>query len=619
MRVASFVFILLWGATAVLAQKENPLMFDHCSEDISASVIKDFNKAFKSFLKKEYDKAIPQLKTIIETEPDFASPYFIMGLIGVEKDNPKMIEKYFPLVYRLCPQYNHPLLFYYLGLIDYSNEKFQSSSKHFEQFLQLSLHQEEYSLLQTKAINYIQWNDFLHEAVDNVFPFKPEIIHEISTDEDEQQATVSTDGNHIFFSRKVKTMENGRDSFYKQNAFTIKKTLCLSSKNEDGEFDRGFPVQDLRNIHPSFGRVCLTADNKEMYFSMFHKHNNTSSYDIFRCENINGYWSEPERVEIINSSSANEIQPHISSDGNTLYFASNREGSMGGYDIWVSHKSKNGTWMRPSNMGKRINTPGDELSPFLHPDNQSFYFSSDGWKSIGGKDLFYINLNDREMTEPKNIGAAINTEDDEQEIFLLKDGLTAYRTIKQNGKKDYDICTYPLPQSVRAKEVFVLPGKITDNESEEKKAQILLTDLSDNSTVSYYSNLHDGEFALALVKSDDYFISIKKEGYAYLSMFLDAEKDSIKMEIKQIQTGRTYPLNGINLNDKGELTEKSIYVLNDFMKFLKENPKIRIQLIGEDECCEKVSFYLTKSGIRKDRVNELFLSKDSPTLSYKIE
>src|SRR5690606_8883785 len=95
-----------------------------------------------------------------------------------------------------------------------------------------------------------------------------------------------------------------------------------------------------------------------------------------------------------------ESQPSISADGRTLYFVSTRAGGLGGYDIWKSDLISDGTWSVPVNLGHDINTPYDEQSPFIHPDNETLYFSSNGWPGLGNKDLFMSRLKLDESAEP---------------------------------------------------------------------------------------------------------------------------------------------------------------------------------------------------------------------------
>ena len=92
---------------------------------------------------------------------------------------------------------------------------------------------------------------------------------------------------------------------------------------------------------------------------------------------MNGDWKAPKTMgNLINSADSWDSQPSISADGKTLYFASNRPGGYGGIDIWKTEKDPSGTWKAPINLGPKINTPGDEKSPFLHWDSKTLYFSS---------------------------------------------------------------------------------------------------------------------------------------------------------------------------------------------------------------------------------------------------
>ena len=84
-----------------------------------------------------------------------------------------------------------------------------------------------------------------------------------------------------------------------------------------------------------------------------------------------------------------ESQPSISADGRSLYFCSRRKGGHGGIDLWVSHLVNN-VWSEPVNLGPNINTAKDEQSPFIHPDNETLYFSSNGLVGMGNADLYVV-------------------------------------------------------------------------------------------------------------------------------------------------------------------------------------------------------------------------------------
>lgn len=607
--VVSFILLL---TSMTYAQKTFIEDYDACAEEINTEAKKQFNKAYSFYKDGKTDKSFTILKQLTESESDFASPYFLLGMIGVTKENTKMIEKYFPLVAEICPEFSHPLLFYYLGLIDYSYERYDKAVIQFEKFLDETLHNNKYSQMQMTAINYIKWSEFLSEGEKNQYPFLPTKIEKISTEADETKPFLSLDENTILFVRKIKQRAKNEESFYQQTSFITKDILCQAHKEYDEDieqwtFDEGFPISELEHILTKPTKVSLTADKKQMYLSAMDKTN--GKYQIYHSKNVDGVWSEPENIgNIVNQSTANQIDPFISADGNTLYFVSDRSSGQGGYDIWVTHKSKNNSWLKPTNLGKRVNTPLDEYSPYLHADNENFYFSSNGWKGFGECDLFYINLHDISMKEPLNIGQNINTEKNENEIALKKDGKTAYRTLWDEKQKNYNIVYYELPEKCQAKEVHLLNLSIKDKEIPAFDCKVDVYNLSENTNISYHTPFDSEEVLLAVKPYDKYLIKIEKPSYAFCCQYVETPKDidSLSIELKVLQIGEVYPLQ----NDK--------LFLNEFVQYLKENSRLRIQLLGTQEETSAVQEYLLKSGLRADRVR-ICTTKTSEKLSYIID
>ncbi|MEE0894403.1 MAG: hypothetical protein U0M28_00415, partial [Bacteroidales bacterium] len=328
-----FVVVLLWfTALPANCQKNDLLSYDPCSEFVSKSAKQDFNKAFNAYKKGEFNKSVSLLRQIIDEQADFASPFFLMGIIGVAADKPEMIERYMPKVVEICPEHTHPLLYYYLGVIEYSNNNFAKAVPCFEKFFELN-EQEQYEDLQTEAINYIQWCEFLSETTKKHFPFTPKKIDGISTNKDETCAFITHDQKQIYFIRKDMVKLESDESFYRKTEFKETELLCRADENDEGEFDMGFSIDRFIKISDAIGKVSLTNDNKMLYFSKPFSEDGEADLDLFVCENIEENWSEPKRLtQNINANSANDVYPSISPDGNTLYFASNRQGGYGGYD-----------------------------------------------------------------------------------------------------------------------------------------------------------------------------------------------------------------------------------------------------------------------------------------------
>ena len=122
-----------------------------------------------------------------------------------------------------------------------------------------------------------------------------------------------------------------------------------------------------------------------------------------------------------------ESQPCLAADGRTLYFVSTRAGGRGGSDIWKSELQDDGSWTTPVNLGDSINSPGNEMAPFIHPDGRTLYFSSTGHPGMGGADLFVSRLSPHGIWQkPGNLGYPINTKLDEINLVINAQGTEAY-------------------------------------------------------------------------------------------------------------------------------------------------------------------------------------------------
>ena len=156
-----------------------------------------------------------------------------------------------------------------------------------------------------------------------------------------------------------------------------------------------------------------------------------------------------------------DSQGCFSPDGKYLYFVSSRRGGYGGKDIWRSEITKNG-FLEPENLGLPINTKYDEMSPFLHPDNLTFYFGSNGHIGMGDDDIYVSRRKNtlEEWESPKNIGYPINTHNTENSLVVANNGKTAYYTSNQSGFGLEDIFVFDLPESMQADQISELELEI---------------------------------------------------------------------------------------------------------------------------------------------------------------
>ncbi len=179
----------------------------------------------------------------------------------------------------------------------------------------------------------------------------------------------------------------------------------------------------------SNGNILLLSRNDNDVYNLY--------YSTYNRE-TNSWTPITKFPKEINTSKSWQTFGSLSKNGDTLYFSSNREGGFGGFDIWMSVKLSAG-WSSPINLGKNINTPFDEIAPFLTEDGKQLFFSSNGHKTMGGFDIFISDFENKTWGIPMNIGYPLNTTDDDTFFFPIKNGTEGYYSKNMESKGDEDI------------------------------------------------------------------------------------------------------------------------------------------------------------------------------------
>ncbi len=229
-----------------------------------------------------------------------------------------------------------------------------------------------------------------------------------------------------------------------------------------------------------------------------------------------GMYSKPEKLDAKINSGGDEIAASISSDGNTLFFASSRKGGLGGTDIYICKKVGK-KWSEPKNAGPDINTPYDEDFPNISPDGKILYFSSKGHTSMGGYDIFKSNYDEQHSTfsSPKNIGYPINTTDDDMNFRISKNGKYGYiASAKGGGQGDFDI--YRVTFNDVENDYSVVIGEFSTKDNAEINYSDVFISVNDNITKelmgNYLPNPSTGRFVVILPPGK-YQMSIDAPGF----------------------------------------------------------------------------------------------------------
>ena len=420
------------------------------SQDVKVADRKTYNEAMTHYDNNDFRQAATLLRKVASRNPQSADVQFWLGMTAVN-DGYKAagIRRYFSRCIQLAPDYPHPLAHFYMGIIHYTDDQYDAAVTELNTYFAMAEGSNDRTVnaAYEEASNYLYWSQFLAEAQLNAAPFEPRRVAGASSAHDEMLPFITFDGSECYYLRRLPVKKG--QSFYARELEETTWKLC-SSRLHDTVFSNGTPLPPPFNSGRPEGGVSITADGKELYLPIITDNRGYANSDIYRATLREGRWQDLQPLEpAINNPNSWESQPAISADGNTLIFASNRQGGHGGTDLWQCHKLSSGGWSRPENMGTGINTAGNEKMPFLAADGHTLYFLSDGWQGFGGYDIYFANLNDRHGNRPTNLGLPINTEDDESRLVVSTDGRHAFFSGRTDNSRSADILVFDLYPAAR--------------------------------------------------------------------------------------------------------------------------------------------------------------------------
>lgn len=239
--------------------------------------------------------------------------------------------------------------------------------------------------------------------------------------------------------------------------------------------------------------------------------------DLYMAYTADSIWSIGQSFGATINTTYYEGMPCLSPDNRDLYFVSNREGGYGGLDLWVS-RFDDGLWQMPRNLGPQINTPGDETAPFIHIDNRTLYFSSDGHRGMGGSDLYYCSrINDTMWTAPANMGYPVNTSANEKSISVTMDGKKAFfASDRDSAIGNYDLYQTLLARHLQPMPVVALKGYVYDSlvKSRLNYSAVNISDVVTGMHLyRFVSNRGDGSYMITLPAGRKYLYTADRIGY----------------------------------------------------------------------------------------------------------
>jgi len=596
------VFLLL--APALLFAQERP--YSTTNKD----AIKHYALANEELDNNMYDDVLEQLRQALHADSNFVEAHGLLAdLYRQMRKHKEAVEEYNKAM-ALNPEYSH-VAYLRVGDEEIHIAHYEDGKRHLEKFLTYPDVDPQNMLLGKKLLADC---DFSIEAIKHPVPFQPiNMGPAINTPDDEYLPVATADESELIFTRKIANNED----LYK-------------SVKVNGEWQTATYLSNNINT-PEYreGAQSITQDGKFLFFTGCNRPDGLGRCDIYVSQKKGDDWGKPFDLPPPVNTPGWESQPSISSDGRTLYFTSNRKGGYGGYDIWKSTLTDKG-WGDPVNLGPNINTAFDEQSAFIHPDDSTLYFCSDGWPGLGGKDLFVSRLGkDGQWGKPVNLGYPINTNGDENGLTLTADGSHAfYSSNNLGGYGGFDIYTFELPENLRPHLVTYVKGTVNDAKTKEPlEAAVEIIDLQKNESVyGDYSDPDQGAFLATLTTGKNYGLNISKSGYLFYSQNFslvghEAGKPyNISVLLQPIEVGNKVILNNIFFDtNKFDLKPESLAELQKLVDFLNVNPSLKIEISGHTDNVGNDQLNQTLSENRAKAVYQFLVDNkiDPARLQYK--
>jgi outer membrane protein OmpA-like peptidoglycan-associated protein/ribosomal protein L24E len=365
-----------------------------------------------------------------------------------------------------------------------------------------------------------------------------------------------------------------------------------------------------------------------MYLTICNVKGGMGSCDLWTTQYKNDKWQMMQNLGSSVNDSTWQSQASVSSDGKIIYFSSDREGGFGGKDIYKIVKDEKGYFGEPINLGEKINTAKDEKSPFIHTDNKTLYFCSNGQLTIGGFDIYYARLDSsNNWQKPENIGSPINSPNDDLGFFVSTDGKQGYfASNKMAGSGGWDIYSFDLYETARPQKVLFMKGKVQDEKGQViQDAKMQLKDLQTNESIDIAVD-SNGEYVFARAMDHDQMVLVNKDGYFYNSQTIKANDTKFEgvskknFDIEEIQTGKSYKIkNLVFANNSSELNSDAQFELMNLVNFLNTSTDIRIEIAGHTDNVGNDQTNLELSQNRAKAVYQFLIEKeiDASRLRYK--
>lgn len=572
-----------------------------------------------------YHEADESLQKAVKIDPSFYEAYLLLGDLHADLNENDMAIRYYNKSIELNADF-YPPAHYYVGKLYIGEGDYIEAEKAFKHFL---TYQKIDDYSKQDAERNILNCQFALTALQNPVEFTPHNMGKsINSVYSEYFPTMNVEGNFLLYTRRL-----GNEGQHQQEDFYASMT------NNSGKWVNAQNLGSSINTQFNEGAASISADGQTIIFTACEQNgiygNGRSGYgscDLFFTHKQGNRWSQAQNLGKPINTASWESQPSLSSDGETLYFVRGiYRGQQRESDIMVSHLDKDGYWTSPKKLPKCINTIEAEESVFIHPDNQTLYFSSRGHIGMGGSDIYMSKLDENGLWDSAiNIGYPINTYKDENSLLVGPEGNIGYfASDRDGGFGELDLYAFNMPEEIKAEPVTFFKGVVYDSLSRQLlAAQLELIDLETSEVLKKtFSNSKNGAFFLTLSPNHNYIINASKNGYLFYSdaFFIKEGHTQLEAFVKNvpllpIEVGNSIVLKNIFFEtDQSDLMIESRTELKKLQAFLISNPSISIEISGHTDNVGSYKYNKELSENRAKAVYDFLLNNkiEKSRLSYK--
>lgn len=366
--------------------------------------------------------------------------------------------------------------------------------------------------------------------------------------------------------------------------------------------------------------VYFTRSNYSSKRRLQRDADNISNLKIFEASMINGNWEKLQGMPF-NSDDYSCGHPTLSEDGKTLYFISDMPGGYGGTDVYKTNKTADGKWSAPINLGEVVNTPGNEMFPYIH-GNDTLYFASEAHHSLGGLDVFMTYHASEDWHEPVNLNYPLNSSKDDFGFYLNnEDHRSGY--VSSNRENMHDaVYTFHINDPT-----LTLKGVVTVKGTGEiiKNARIQVEVPVDKTTADLFTD-ENGRYFTPLTIEKEYKLMASKQNFLSMSDHVSTKNQKISkeyirdFELEALVIQKPIIIPNIYYDfDKWNIRPDAAIELDKMVTLLNDNPKIRIEMGSHTDCRGTHKYNDVLSMKRARSTVEYLISKgiEKKRLEYK--